>query len=312
MATSLVTGGPSITTSAGTSAPQRGRRDRRHAYGFLAPSVLGLAIFTVFPTVMALFMSLYNWPVFGDRSFIGLTNYGHLLTDRIFLRVIGNTFLFVVLYVPLNVIVSLGLAMWLGPRMRGRRIFRVVFFIPVVTPMVANAMVWRLVYQPGGLIDATTHGIAGVSAPNFLGSSSLAMLAVVVMSVWQGFGYNFLVFSAALDALPGAVLEAAEMDGAVGARRFWHVTLPMITPSIFFATTMTLITSFQVFAQPFILTGGGPGAATQTLVMFVYNEGWQFLHMGLAAAAAWILFVIIMGLTAVQFLGQRKWVNYDV
>jgi multiple sugar transport system permease protein len=137
------------------------------------------------------------------------------------------------------------------------------------------------------------------------------MLAIVAMSVWQGFGYNFLVFSAAIDQVPQEQLEAAEIDGANGPRRFWHVTLPLITPSIFFATTLTLITSFQVFAQPYLLTQGGPGNATQTLVMFVYNQGWRFLHMGLAAAAGWVLFAIIIGITAVQFLGQKRWVHYE-
>jgi multiple sugar transport system permease protein len=121
-----------------------------------------------------------------------------------------------------------------------------------------------------------------------------------------------LVFSAALDAVPEQILDAARLDGAGSWHLFRRVTLPMISPSVFFATTMTLITSFQVFAQPFILTQGGPGVSTQTIVMYVYNQGWQFLTMGLASAAGWVLFVIIMGITAIQFVGQRKWVNYDV
>jgi multiple sugar transport system permease protein len=287
------------------------RDDRRHALLFLAPSVLGLALFTLFPTVMALVMSTFDWPVFGERTFRGLDNYVRLLGNPVFRQVILNTCLFVVLYVPLNVIVSLGLAAWVSPRIKGRQAFRLLFFIPVMAPMVANAMVWRLMYAPGGLLDSASQGAFGVGAPNFLGSSATAMLAIVGMSVWQGFGYNFLVFSAAIDQVPQAQLEAAAIDGASGRQRFWHVILPLITPSIFFATTLTLITSFQVFAQPYLLTQGGPGNATQTLVMFVYNQGWRFLHMGLAAAAGWVLFVIIMGVTAIQFLGQKRWVHYD-
>jgi multiple sugar transport system permease protein len=261
---------------------------------------------------MALGISLFDWPVFGQRTFLGADNYTHLLHDPIFRRVILNTSLFVVLYVPLNVIVSLGLAVWLSPRIRGRQAFRVLFFIPVMTPMVANVMVWRLLFQPGGLLDAGAESLFGVHAPNFLGSSNWAMPAIVAMSVWQGFGYNFLVFSAALDQVPQSQLDSAAIDGAGLLQRFRYVTWPMITPSIFFATTMTLITSFQVFAQPFILTQGGPGVTTQTLVMYVYNQGWQFLNMGLASAAGWVLFVIIMGITAVQFFGQKRWVHYDV
>ena len=287
------------------------RDDRRHAILFLGPSLLGLALFTLFPTVMALVMSLFDWPVFGDRTFRGLDNYVSLLGNPVFRQVVLNTCLFVVLYVPLNLIVSLGLAVWVSPRIKGRAAFRILYFIPVMAPIVANAMVWRLMYQSGGLLDAVSQSVLGVSAPNFVGSTATAMLAIVAMSVWQGFGYNFLVFSTAIDQVPQEQLEAAAIDGASGRQRFWHVTLPMITPSIFFATTLTLITSFQVFVQPFLLTKGGPGNATQTLVLFIYNEGWRFLHMGLAAAAGWVLFVIIMGITAVQFLGQKRWVHYD-
>jgi multiple sugar transport system permease protein len=283
------------------------RSDRRSAWFFLGPSVLGLAAFTLFPTVMALAMSLFDWPVFGERSFLGLENYQHLLGDPLFRRVVLNTCLFVILYVPLNVVVSLGLAVWAGPRIRGRNAYRVLFFIPVMAPMVANAMVWRLLFQPGGFLDEVWPG----TAPNFLGSTGWAMPAIVAMSVWQGFGYNFLVFSAAIDQVPASQLESAAIDGAGLVQRFWHVTLPMITPSIFFATTMTLITAFQVFAQPFILTQGGPGVATQTIVMYVYDQGWQFLNMGLASAAGWVLFVIIMAITAIQFAGQKRWVHYD-
>jgi multiple sugar transport system permease protein len=298
--------------SPGAHRRTRLRDDRRHALIFLGPSLLGLVLFTLFPTVMALVMSLFNWPVFGDRTFRGLDNYARLLGDPIFRQVVLNTCLFVVLYVPLNVVVSLGLAAWVSPKIKGRQAFRVLFFIPVLAPVVANAMVWRLMYQPGGLLDSLSQSVLGSPAPSFLASSSTAMLAIVAMSVWQGFGYNFLVFSAAIDQVPQEQLEAAAIDGASGRQRFCHVTLPLITPSIFFAITLTLITSFQVFAQPFLLTKGGPGNATQTLVMFVYNEGWRFLHMGLAAAAGWVLFVIVMGITAIQFLGQKRWVHYDV
>jgi multiple sugar transport system permease protein len=218
---------------------------------------------------------------------------------------------FVVLYVPLNLVVSLGLAAWLSPRIKGRHIFRVMFFIPSITPVVANVVVWRMLYQPGGFIDGVTQSAAGVPAPNFLGDEKWAMVAIVVMSVWQGFGYNMLVFSAALDAVPENLTEAAAIDGANAWTIFWRIKLKLISPSIFFATMMTLITSFQVFAQPFILTKGGPGSATSTIVLYIYNQGFQFHQLGLASAAAWILFVIILGVTAVQFLGQKKWVHYD-
>jgi multiple sugar transport system permease protein len=301
---------PAISTRSRDQRPLRS--DGRYALIFLGPSLIGLALFTLFPTVMALVMSLFDWPVFGSRTFHGLDNYTRLLGNPVFRQVVLNTCLFVALYVPLNLVVSLGLAAWVSPRIKGRQGFRILFFIPVMTPVVANAVVWRFMYQTGGLLDSLSQSVLGSPAPNFVGSSATAMLAIVAMSVWQGFGYNFLVFSTAIDQVPQEQLEAAAIDGASGLQQFWRVTLPMITPSIFFATTLTLITSFQVFAQPFLLTKGGPGNATSTMVLFVYNEGWRFLHMGLAAAAGWVLFVIIMGITAIQFLGQKRWVHYDV
>ncbi|XAS67616.1 sugar ABC transporter permease [Micrococcaceae bacterium Sec5.7] len=278
---------------------------------FAAPHGAGLAIFTLLPIAVSLVISLFNWPLLGTPSFLGLDNYTKILTDPIFGQVVLNTVLFVVLYVPLNLVVSLGLAAWLTPRIKGRHIFRVIFFIPAITPVVANVVVWRLLYQQGGLIDGIMQTTTGVAAPNFLGDENWAMIAIVVMSVWQGFGYNMLIFSAALDAVPENLTEAAQIDGANAWTIFWKIKLAMISPSIFFATMMTLITSFQVFAQPFILTKGGPGSSTSTIVLYIYNQGFQFHQLGLASAAAWVLFVIILGVTAVQFLGQKKWVHYD-
>lgn len=293
--------------------PVEEERGRRSWWGaaFAAPHALGLMVFTIVPIVASLVVSLYNWPLLGDQIFVGIDNYTRLLSDPIFLAVIGNTVLFTVLYVPLNLIVSLGLAAWLTPRIRHRHIFRVIFFIPVVTPIVANVVVWRLIYQPNGLIDGWVQAVFGVHAPNFLADANWAMIAIVVMSVWQGFGYNMLIFSAALDSVPENQLEAAELDGAGPWTLFWRIKLPLITPSVFFATMMTLITSFQVFVQPFILTKGGPGTSTMTLVQFIYNQGFQYQQLGVASAGAWVLFVIIMAVTAVQFIGQRKWVHYE-
>ncbi|MEV1245662.1 carbohydrate ABC transporter permease [Nonomuraea sp. NPDC050022] len=288
------------------------RRDGRAAAFFAAPSMIGLTVFTLFPIVLSLVMAFFQWPAVGERTFTGLENFTTLFTDPVFRRALLNTLLFVVLYLPLNLIVSVGLAVWMGPRIKGRKALRVVFFLPVVTPMVANAIVWRMIYQPNGLIDGSLYAATGTHAPNFLGEPGWAMFAVVAMSVWQGFGYNMLVFAAALDAIPRHLLEAAQIDGAGPWRQFFRIMLPMISPALFFASTMTLITSFQVFTQPFLMTGGGPGMDTETLMMFVFDKGFSIYQYGLASAGAWILFVLILGVTAVQFVGQRRWVTYDV
>lgn len=304
-----------VSTAPGRGAPPRATTQRRRegwaALGFLTPSAGGLLLFTLVPMVGSLVISFFAWPVLGERTFTGLDNFRQLFVeDPIFRRVMLNTVVFVVAYVPLNLAVSMGLAVWMSPRIKGRGLYRLLFFIPTVTPMVANALVWRLLLQPGGVFDNAAASV-GLEAPNFLGDTRWAMASLILMSVWQGFGYNMLVFSAGLDAIPETILEAAAIDGAGPWRRFWSVTLPMMSPAIFFAMVMTLITSFQVFAQPYILTNGGPGVTTTTMVLYLYRTGFQFFNLGLASAVAWMLFVIIMLVTALQFVGQKRWVNYD-
>jgi len=306
---------PSTAATSAAGPPVRGRargHEARAASGFLALSMAGFVVFTIVPIIGSLVMAFFDWPVFGDRTFTGVTNFRTLFTsDPVFGRVVWNTVLFVLLYLPLNIIVSMALALWISPRIRGRAVYRVLFFLPAVTPMVANAIVWQLILTPRGVLDSLWSSLTGQAAPNFLGSASWAMSCVVVMSLWQGFGYNMLVFSAALDAVPANLVEAATVDGAGPIRRFVSVVLPMLSPSLFFAVTLTLITSFQVFIQPYILTGGGPGVSTETLVMYLYRTGFEQFNMGQAAAVAWFLFAIIMVVTALQFVLQKRWVHYD-
>jgi len=303
------------TSTAGTRRASRSRLSRvesRQALGFMSPALVGLALFTIVPVGLSIVMSLFHWPAFGERSFAGLGNYVALFTQNPdFWPALRNSAVFALLYVPLNLVVALSLALALGPRIRGRGAFRVLFFIPVVTPIVANALVWKMLLQPQGLFNGISVSVFGVELPNFLADENWAMVMVVVMSVWQGMGYNMLIFSAALEQLPAPVVEAARIDGAQGWRMLRSVVLPLLSPSIFFATVMTVITALQVFAQPQLLTGGGPGNSTLPLVQFIYNQGFKFQDLGLAAAAAWVLFVLIIGLTAFQFGAQKRWVHYE-
>ncbi|WP_433519531.1 carbohydrate ABC transporter permease [Nonomuraea sp. CA-143628] len=288
------------------------RTEQRQAFGFITPAVAGLSLFTVIPVVLAIVMSLFDWPIFGERAFIGLGNYVELLTSSPdFWPALRNSIVFTLLYVPVNLVVALGLALLLGPRIRGRAVFRVLFFIPVVTPIVANVLVWKLILQPDGLLNGLSQTMFGIELPNFLVDADWAMITIVVMSVWSGMGYNMLVLTAALEQLPVSVIEAARIDGARGWRILTSITIPLISPAIFFATVMTIISSLQVFAQPQLLTGGGPGTSTVPLVMFIYNTGFKFQDLGLAAAAAWILFALIIGVTALQFRAQKRWVHYE-
>ncbi|WP_214327432.1 carbohydrate ABC transporter permease [Nonomuraea sediminis] len=275
------------------------RAEQWSALGFATPSVLGLGLFTLFPVGMAVVMSFFQWPMLGTQEFIGLDNFRYLFgEDPNFLAALRNTFVFTGLYVPLNLVLALGLAFWIS-HSRWQNLWRVLFFIPAITPMVANAVIWKLLFQQVG------------REPNLLADGRTALLSVVAMSVWQGFGYNLIVFSAAINEMPKAVLEAAAIDGATGLRRLLRVQLPLISPALFFATIMTVISALQVFTQPYILTAGGPGNATETLVMDIYQAGFQARDLGLAVAGAWVLFAIILLVTAVQFLGQKRWVHYE-
>lgn len=287
------------------------RTEARQALGFATPALVGLALFTIVPVALSIVMSFFDWPTFGERTFNGGANFVKLFKDPNFLPALRNTLVFTVLYVPANIILALALAIGLGPRIRGRGALRVLFFIPVVTPMVANVLVWKMLLQPQGLFNGIAVSWFGVTLPNFLADKSWAMIMVVVMSVWQGLGYNMLIFSAALEQLPDSAVEAALIDGATGWRMTWGIVLPMISPAIFFATIMTMITSLQVFVQPQLLTGGGPGNATLPLVMWIYNQGFKFQDLGLAAAGAWILFALIICITAIQFKAQDRWVHYE-
>lgn len=297
----------------GTARSYSRQRQGRTAFWFLLPNLTGFCLFTLLPIAASLVLSLFEWPLIGEPVFAGLHNYIRLFTsDLVFRSVIVNTLYFVAGYIVCNLVVSLGLAVWLTSRIRGRAIFRVVFFLPVVTPMVANAVVWRLLYAPEqGTLAWLTHALVGGQAPNWLGSSTWAMPALIVMSVWQGFGYNMVIFIAGLESIPVSLHEAAMIDGAGRWNRFWRVSLPLLSPSMFFATVMTLITAFQVFTQPYILTGGGPGPRTTTLVLYLYQQGFQNYAMGYASAIAWVLFILIMIVTLVQFRGQRRWVHYE-
>lgn len=288
------------------------RTERRYALAFVSPAMLGLTVFTIFPVGLAVVMSLFDWPAFGERSFIGFDNYIELFTtDPDFLVAFRNTFVFVALTVPLNLILALMLALLLAERIRGRAAFRVLFFIPVVTPMVANVFVWRILLQPEGVIRTVAFTFLGIDIPNVLADPFWAMVMVVLMSVWAGVGYNMLILIAGVEQLPSTTLEAGRLDGASGLRLIVRIVIPLLSPSIFFCLVMTTIGSFQVFVQPQLLTGGGPSNATMPLVMFIYNKGFEFHELGGAAAAGWILFAVIIGLSALQFRAQRRWVHYE-
>lgn len=284
------------------------------AFAFLLPNGLGFLVFTVAPVIASLVISFYAWPLTGSSHFVGVSNYRLLFTkDPTFRAAILNTLYFVGAYVPLNVIVSLGLAVWLRGYSRSRRILRVVFFVPVLTPLVADSVVWSLLYaNRNGLIDSIIHGLFGVQGPEWLSAPQWAMPSIIIMSVWQGFGYNMLLFTAGIHAVPELYYDAARVDGASRWRMFRSVTVPLISPSLYFGILLTVITSFQVFTQAYVLTDGGPGTSSTTVVYWLFQKAFNDYALGYASAIAWVLFVIVIIFTIVQQRLQRRWVHYEV
>lgn len=295
------------------SSRLRSRRDNLMALFHLAPGMTGFFIFIVIPLIASMVISLYHWPLYGERTFVGIKNYVHLLSgaDPVFYRVLFNTALFSIGYTVINLIVCTGFAVWLKSLPKWGPYFQVLFFIPVVTPMVANALVWRLMLQDRGLVN-TALGWVGINGPSWLGDGNWAMVSLIMMSLWQGMGYNIIILAAGLNNINQSVIEASKIDGTNAWNRFWQVTFPMLSPSLFFCSVMTVIGGFKVFTQPFMLTLGGPGNSTNMLVLALYRTGFSYNRFGLASSMAWILFVIVMLFTALQFIGQKKWVNYDV
>lgn len=293
-------------------ASKPGVNQRLLAFLHLAPGMSGFLVFMVIPLIGSIVISLYNWPLYGDPEFIGFGNYARLLSgaDPVFYTVLRNTAVFAVCYTLANLVLSTAIAVWLHTVPDWGPFFRVLFFVPVVTPMVANALIWRVMLDDRGVINGTL-GIFGVQGPSWLGEPGWAMASLIIMSLWQSIGYNIVVLAAGLNNINPAIMEAARIDGTSAWSRFWRVTFPMLSPSLFFGSVMTVISAFKVFTQPYMLTKGGPGDSTNTLVLYLYRSGFSYDKLGFASSLAWVLFVIVMLVTALQFLGQKKWVNYD-
>lgn len=288
-----------------------GAGEGRTAFFFLLPSLIGVTLFLVVPIIASVVLSFTNWKLLGRPEFVGFANYIRLFTvDPQFWPVLRNTLFFTAEYLVLNIVISLGLAVWISSLKMGQRWFRVIFFLPTFTPGIAVAIVWMLIFAPGGFFDLIM-GSMSIHIPSLLTDQTLAMQAVIIVALWAGVGYNTVLFNAALDMVPANYLEAARIDGASAWDRFWRIRLPLISPTLFFGTVMTAITSLQVFDQIYVMTRGGPGNATATLGYSIFQKGFQNFQMGYASSIAWVMFAMIMALTAFQFWLQRKWVHYD-
>lgn len=270
-------------------------------YLFLLPNILGFVIFILGPAVASLILSFYEWELFTPPKFVGLSNFTKMLSDKSFWQCLFNTFYFTAVKVPASVILSLILAVALNQKIKGVTIFRTIYFIPQVCSMVAIALVWRWIYNRDyGLLNVFLSYLH-LPTVDWLGSTKWAMPAIIIMSIWKQLGYNMVIFLAGLQGIPTSYYEAAKIDGATGFQLFRYITIPLLSPTTFFITTINLIASFQVFDQAYILTEGGPGGSTMTIVYYLYRNGFVYYKMGYASAIAWVLFVIILIITLIQW-----------
>lgn len=281
-------------------------------YLFISPWLIGFIVFTLGPFLASLFMSFTNWQVIGNWRFIGLANYAKMLSgqDDIFLQALKVTVIYSLIRVPVGQVIALALATLLNQRIVARPFFRTIFYLPAVVDSAATAYLWQTVFSNQSGFVNNFLKIFGITGPNWLYSVEWSLYTLIIISLWN-VGTSMLIYLAALQGVPESLHEAAMIDGAGVWARFRYVTVPMITPAIFFNLVLGFIGSFQVFTAAFIITNGGPGYSTTFYILYLYRTAFQDLQMGYASALAWFLFVIIMTLTVIQITLSRRWVYYE-
>ena len=294
----------------GFSASAGGKREAWAGYFFASPWIIGFLIFTGGPVVISLVLSFCQYDVLHDPTFTGLRNYRTLFfDDPLFWKSLGNTW-FMVLGVPLGMAVGLGVAMLLNTAVRGMTVYRTIYYMPAIVPTVASSILWMWVLNPQhGLINRGLEAV-GIPGPDWLSDALWSKPSIILMGLW-GAGQGMIIWLAGLKGIPQQLYEAAEIDGAGPFRRFLAVTLPMLTPYIFFSTIMGVIATFQIFNQAYIMTQGGPVDSTMFYVYYLFNNGFRYFKMGYASALAWVLFWLILALTLIQLKLAPRWVHYE-
>lgn len=280
-------------------------------YLFILPSLVIFITFMIIPIFMGLYISLTDYDGFKTMNFVGLQNYAAMFKDSYFLVSFKNNIVYTLFTVPGTLILSLLLAVAVNKGIRGSSVFKTVFFFPYITSMVAVGIIWTLLFNPTvGPINNFLKSIGIANPPGWLLSTKSALPAVMIVTVWKWAGYYMIIFLAGLQGIPKQLYEASEVDGASGLTKFFHITLPLLSPTTFLILILLIINSFQVFDLINIMTEGGPGRATNVLVYRIYQEGFKYMHFGYASAEAYFLFAIILIITGIQFWGQKKWVVY--
>ena len=292
-------------------AGQHGWQQVRIVALFVGPSLLGLVLFTLGPLLASLGISLTSWDLLTPPQYVGLANYTELIGSTEIRDALLHTLLFIVIYLPTVLVLGLLLAVLLNRPLRGLQFYRTAFFMPVVSSWVAVSLMWKWLLNPAfGLVNYIL-GLAHLPQPGWWADPHWALPAVIIASIWKDIGFVMVLLLAGLQGIGRQYYEAARIDGAGAWRCFLNITVPLLSPTIFFVVVISLINSFQVFDQVWVMTGGGPGGASSVLVEQIVQNAFTFSRMGYASALSWLLFAIIFVITAIQFAIQKRWVTYD-
>lgn len=286
---------------------RRQKRETLFGYIFTGPQIIGYLSFVLFPMVFSLVLCFCQWDLSETLTFVGFKNFEAIFRDTIFWKSIGNTFIYLLIVVPLTLLTSLTLALLTNRKLPFMKFYRAAFFLPMVTSTVAIAMVWTFIYQPeGGIINAFLNSLGVMNAPRWLLDPKFARWAVSILSIWLKAGYYYIIFDAGLKNIPNELYEAADIDGASLFRKVIKITIPMLSSVMFFVSVMLFIDVFNMFNEVYIMTAGGPDYTTYTLSMYIYFYAFNQFDMGRAAVASWILFAFVGIVTAIQFIIKKK------
>jgi multiple sugar transport system permease protein len=282
-----------------------------YGYLYVSPMILGFLVIMLFPLIYSFYMSLTDWQLLGDPNFIGTENYQRLVNDPEFWEVLKNTLIFSAGLVPINIILALLLALLLQRNLPGIGLFRTAIFIPVMTSIVVWSIIWKYMFgTEEGFINQIL-AVLGIDGPAWLYDPDLAMGAVIAVSALKNVGLNMVLFLAALQQVDRNLYEASHLDGANKFKQFRHVTLPMITPTVFLTLILTIIGSMKVFGQIYVMTNGGPGNHTKVLVYYIWENAFKLFDFGYASAIALVFFMIILVFTIIQWTARKRWVFHE-
>ena len=308
------------TRSRDRSEPGRGKRRKRGSlarseallfYACISPWLLGFLLYVLWPMVASLVISLFRWDLLSEARFVSFRNYQKLLTrDPLVLQSLKVTAIYTLAYVPIEMVGGLALALVMNQKLRFLGVFRTIYYLPSVLPGVAFVVLWMFILHPDAGLLNTVLAYAGIEGPRWLAHPDWALPGLLMMSLW-GLGRSMVIYLASLQGIPTHLYEAAQIDGAGPWASFWSITLPMLTPTLFFNLVLSVISTFQTFTSAYVATNGGPLDSTLFYVLYIFRQAFTFRSMGYASALAWVLFVIILALTLLIVRSSREWVYYE-